>query len=152
MVKKTQAISTPFGESIAFMLSLLGSLESGRFRELLSSHSLEPRSFSVLRVLMNHQSYSQRELSQELKIPESSLVAVIDNLEEANMLVRVVHPSDRRVHLLELTDIGRKKIAEATENAWRHEFELSSGLSEEERKILLEGLTKIAHNLGISWE
>jgi DNA-binding MarR family transcriptional regulator len=139
----------PFGQSIAFMLSVLGAIETRRFGELMSSFGLEPRSFGVLSLLSQAGPSTQHALAMALAIPDSTMVALIDGLEEAKLVVREPHPDDRRAWQVSLTEAGRQVVTRATARAWEHESEITGGLGEEGRAQLLELLLHVARNLSV---
>ncbi|WP_298338361.1 MarR family winged helix-turn-helix transcriptional regulator [Ferrimicrobium sp.] len=137
----------PFGESVAFMLSFLGAMETQSFRSLMTSLSLEPRSFGVLRVLAEVGSLTQHRLAERAHVPASTLVAMLDDLEANGLIARSPHPGDRRAHQVRLTTQGREVVDRATVLAWRHEEAVTAGFSPVERQQLLAALSRILQNL-----
>lgn len=55
---------------------------------------------------------SQTTLGDELYLDKASVVRMLDYLEEAGCITRDQNPSDRRAHILTLTDKARKMIPE----------------------------------------
>ena len=56
---------------------------------------------------------TQQELVDRSMIDPSSMVAVIDELEELGLAERQTHPSDRRKHAVHLTEEGSKTLERA---------------------------------------
>jgi MarR family transcriptional regulator for hemolysin len=54
---------------------------------------------------------SQRALADQLGVEGPSVVAMLDRLEQAGLVLRTPSPSDRRVKLVLLTDAGRDLYA-----------------------------------------
>lgn len=131
------------------MLSVLGAIETRRFGELMSAFGLEPRSFGVLRVLFESGPSTQHALAMALSIPDSTMVALIDGLQEARLVVREPHPDDRRAWQVSLTEAGHQVVTRATARAWEHESEITGGLGEEGRAQLIELLLHVARNLSV---
>ncbi len=129
------------------MLSILGTIETQSFRALMTSLSLEPRSFGVLRVLAEVGPLTQHRLSELAHVPASTLVALLDDLETGGLITRCPHPGDRRAHQVLLTTQGREVIDRATALAWRHEEAITAGFSSAERQGLLAALSRILQNL-----
>jgi DNA-binding MarR family transcriptional regulator len=77
------------------------------------------------------------------------MVAIVDELEEAELVERRPHPSDRRVRCLFLTASGRRKLARGRRIAAEHEEELMRGLSAADRKMLGAFLRKVVDQQGI---
>ena len=111
---------------------------------------LEPRQFALMRSIEAAEGRSQNEVGEALRIPPSSMVAVIDLLERRGLVERRPHPSDRRARLLYMTPDGRELLAGATKLAMGLESVVSEGLSPEERATLLDMLTRVADNLGLT--
>lgn len=54
-----------------------------------------------------------RDLAQALGTTARNVTAIVDALEEAGLVVRVPHPTDRRATVVELTDRGRRELVAA---------------------------------------
>ncbi len=60
---------------------------------------------------------SQRALADQLGVEGPSVVAMLDRLEAAGLVVRSPSPPDRRVKLIHLTDAGRALFAKVRKQA-----------------------------------
>ena len=60
---------------------------------------------------------SQRALADELGVEGPSVVAMLDRLEAAGLVLRAPCPTDRRVKLVHLTDAGRALYAKVRKQA-----------------------------------
>ncbi len=76
-----------------------------------------------------------------------SVVRLVDGLEEAGLLERRPHPTDRRVRTLWLTSEGEGVAAQVVEITKIVRSEAFAGLSSEEREQLLDLLVTIRRNL-----
>jgi DNA-binding MarR family transcriptional regulator len=139
----------PFGHAVGFLLSQLGYAVTRRFKGDLEGLSLEPRHFGLLRGINAAQNISQQALGETLQIPASSVVALLDQLEEKGLVRRVLDPSDRRVRLVELTDAGRVTLARAIEIAMGVEAAVCAGLSSDEREALMATLRRVGANMDL---
>ena len=137
----------PFGEIVAFALSILGTLELLNFRVLMTLLPLEQRTFGVPRALADVGSAKQHHLSQLAQLPASTMVAILDELEAADLVSRDPEPGDRRAHQVSLTAQGRDLIERATALAWCHEQEITAGLSANDRKALLDAVSLVFRDL-----
>jgi DNA-binding MarR family transcriptional regulator len=113
------------------------------FREALGQDGLSPRVFSALSLTVQMPNITQSSLARELGIERSGLVAIVDELESRQYLVRTAVPGDRRVQALVPTDAGRKAYADAVATVRAHETRLLSSLTQGERDSLLRMLQKI---------
>ena len=60
---------------------------------------------------------SQRALADQLGVEGPSVVAMLDRLEQAGLVLRAPSPTDRRVKLVHLTDAGRALYAKVRKQA-----------------------------------
>jgi DNA-binding MarR family transcriptional regulator len=134
---------------VGFLLSQLGFETSRRFGELMAEVELEPRQFALMRAIEAYDGQSQNAIGTWLRIPASSMVAVIDDLEARQLVERRLHPSDRRARTLHLTEAGRDVLGRATVLAMGLERTICGGLSAEGRRQLLDSLALVADNLGL---
>jgi DNA-binding MarR family transcriptional regulator len=106
---------------------------------------LTPAQFSVLLLLDQNPGRNQTEIANTLGILRPNFVAMLDRLESRELCARVRSASDRRSHILVLTDKGRAVLARAKKLvANKHEARLIELLGPENHTALLEMLAKIA--------
>lgn len=138
-----------FGQAVGFLLSQLGFETARRFGELMREIDLEPRQFALMRAIRQLEGQSQNAIAEHLRIPRSSMVAVIDHLEGRGLVERRPHPSDRRTHALFLTPRGGKVLRRGMELGMGFEAVVCAGFEPQERAELMARLTRIAGNLGL---
>jgi DNA-binding MarR family transcriptional regulator len=106
---------------------------------------LTPAQFSVLLLLDRNPGRNQTEIASTLGILRPNFVAMLDGLESRDLCSRIRSASDRRAHILVLTDKGRAVLARAKKLvATKHEARLSELLGPTNRAALLGMLAKIA--------
>jgi len=109
---------------------------------------LTPAQFSVLLLLDRNPGRNQTEIANTLGILRPNFVAMLDGLENRGLCERVRSASDRRSHILLMTDKGRAVLARAKKLvATRHEARLNELLGPANRVALLDMLAKIAGEL-----
>lgn len=101
------------------------------------------RFYGVLLALTELGPRSQHELSKLLHVNRTMMVALIDSMEEAELVERRRNPSDRRSYALEPTATGRHTLEELDTAVDRAEDELTSGLTAEERRRLQQLLSMV---------
>jgi DNA-binding MarR family transcriptional regulator len=107
---------------------------------------LTPAQFSVLLLLDQNPGRNQTEIANTLGILRPNFVAMLDGLESRELCARMRSASDRRSHILVLTDKGRAVLARAKKLvANKHEARLIELLGTENHAALLDMLAKIAH-------
>ena len=140
----------PFGQATGFLLSQLGFEISRRFGALMSEVGLEPRHFAVLRAIEAMEGSAQNAVGDCIRVPASSMVAIVDQLEQLQVVERRPHPSDRRSRTLHLTDHGRTVLDRAVEVAMGFESILNAGFTDPQRQELIAMLSRVADNLGLT--
>ena len=108
-----------------------------RTAEALSDVGLTPATFALLNVLGARTGAIQRELSADMGVDPSAMVALIDELERAGMVERRRRPDDRRAWEVTITSKGRRALGAARRLAKGVEDEVLGGLKPAERRQLL---------------
>jgi DNA-binding MarR family transcriptional regulator len=90
---------------------------------------------SVLTCLADFGPASQRETAERLGMDCSDIVAVLDDLERSDLVVRRRDQRDRRRHLVTLTPAGRRVLRRLDTEADRVEDALLTPLSNDEREV-----------------
>jgi MarR family transcriptional regulator, 2-MHQ and catechol-resistance regulon repressor len=101
--------------------------------------------FMVLEVLLHKGPLTISAIGEKVLLASASMTSAIDRLERRELVRRRSCNSDRRIRIVELTDCGKTFIEEIYA---RHEKDLEAvvgGLSEEERRVMYEGLKKVGH-------
>ena len=134
----------PLASAPGFLLSWNGRRIAYLFGEALEPLGLKPPHFGVLNLIASAPGSAQQELVEGSMIDPSSMVAVLDELEELGLARRRPHESDRRKHALELTDAGERLLKRARGVA-RSVFEdVASALDPDEVETLRRLLRKLA--------
>ncbi len=89
---------------------------------------------------------SQQELGELIKKDRTSIVAIVDELEAAELLKRHRNPTDRRAYALEPTEKGLEWLRRALPVVAAAEDEILAGLDPRERQVLLELLQRVLFN------
>jgi DNA-binding MarR family transcriptional regulator len=110
----------------------------------LESLGLTVRHFGVLTFLRGYEleaprqggSLSQQAIGERLRVDRTTMVALIDHLEQKGYVKRVRNPDDRRAYVITLTSAGRRAQARAEKAVDAHAHEFFGRLSEAERREL----------------
>jgi DNA-binding MarR family transcriptional regulator len=100
-------LHSPAEELTVLLAALVPALER-RFLNVTSQLGLTRQQAQLLVQLPADEALSQREMSQRLHCAPSSVVGLIDGLEQRGWLTRRVDSVDRRVNVLVLTPAGRQ--------------------------------------------
>jgi DNA-binding MarR family transcriptional regulator len=135
--------------TLSFLLSQVGIYASQRFAERLAAIDLQPPLFRILNLVDAAAGLSQQAIGEAIQVPPSRMVALVDELERRELVVRQSCPGDRRVRALFVTAKGRRLLARGREVASEHERELTRGLSAADAKRLTSLLQRIVEEQGI---
>jgi DNA-binding MarR family transcriptional regulator len=86
-----------------------------------------------------------RDIGEQLGATPRNMTALVDSLQEARLVVRRPHPTDRRATLIELSDAGAREAEQALEprlDAMAELFESLSPAEREQFSALLGKLTR----------
>ncbi len=134
----------PLASAPGFLLSWNGQRAAHVFAATLAPLGLRPPHFGVLTLIDSHPGCAQQELVDRSLIDPSSMVAVIDELEELGLAERRAHPGDRRKHAVHLTAKGRQTLQQARQVAIETAKEMFAPLTAGEVETLRGLLRKLA--------
>jgi MarR family transcriptional regulator, lower aerobic nicotinate degradation pathway regulator len=134
----------PLASAPGFLLSWNGQRMAHAFQEALRPLGLRAHHFGVMTLIAADPGSTQQELGERSMIDPSSMVAVIDELEESGLAERKPHPSDRRKHAVHLTEDGLATLKQARATAMRAAGAQFAALDAEELETLRRLLRKLA--------
>lgn len=111
--------------------------------EALAPFGLDARELGVLLVLASYEPASQQQVAQRLGVDRTTMVAVVDTLEDKGLVSRHPHAEDRRRNVVGLTDAGQDTLRQATQASDDAERALLAPLSPEERQRLRGALAQV---------
>ena len=100
------------------------------------------RNMVVLAYLRDHPGASQQAMTEQLSMDSNTGVLVLNDLEDLEFVERRRDPSDRRRHLVDITDAGLEALEEAELAQGSIEDEILAGLSQADRAELRRLLVK----------
>ncbi|MPY77097.1 MAG: MarR family transcriptional regulator [Actinophytocola sp.] len=115
----------------------------------LKSHKLTFARFEALVLLTfaRRGSLPMRVMGERLQLHPTSVTNIVDRLEADSLVTRLPHPTDRRTTLVEITQAGRDRCAEATKAVTDIDFGLT-GLTGRQTDQLIELLTRVRKATG----
>jgi DNA-binding MarR family transcriptional regulator len=121
-----------------------------RLNRLVYRHATEEalgmrlKQYALLSVLREQESMSQQALGEQMHVDANNLVLLLNDSEDSGWLERRRDPSDRRRHIVVLTDPGLEALAHAEEAIEDVEDQVLGPLDAEERATLRRLLRKAA--------
>lgn len=121
-----------------------------RFFELttgaLAPAGINGREAAVLRAIDNPHPLAQGEIARRMGIDRTTMVALIDDLQERGLVQRRQDPDDRRKNVVELTDAGQKITRQAIKASEQAERTFLSPLSADEAEQFKKTLRALLHS------
>lgn len=113
------------------------------FNRTAGSGDISPPQFGALILIEANPGISQSAIAAALRFDRSTLVQIIDRLEDRGFVVREVSAHDRRSHALKLTPEGIIALADLKQRTNAHEDHMTRMLSADEKAQLLELLARL---------
>lgn len=135
---------------MSYLLAALGAHAQARFRELLAPLDIRPQHFGALCWIAANDGSTQQEIADLMQVRRNLMVGLVDDLEQAGLVVRGRHPADRRAYALRLTAAGESVLAAAERQADHVSAELLAPLDPAQRAALQEALLTVGAELGLS--
>ena len=114
------------------------------FRATMGPSGLTQIQFAVLELVHCNPAVSQVELSGQLAVDKASMMAIVDRLEQASLLIRRASKIDRRRQELYVTLKGGQKLEEMRALIVAHEQALFANIPASELARLTRSLKKIS--------
>lgn len=130
-------------DSYGFLFGKVLETMVNTFEDRSREYTLTSKHYGVMLVIHSNPNVSQKEIGEILRIDRTTMVALIDYLENIGFAKRIKNPSDRRTYYLSLTDKGNNVLNECWDILEECEITALKPLSEKERARLKEWLLKI---------
>jgi MarR family transcriptional regulator, transcriptional regulator for hemolysin len=127
---------------ISFLLSHASHVLATRMTEALQEIGLTPRGQCVLMHALPGE-LTQIELARVADLDKTTMVVVLDELEEAGYAERVPSPADRRARLVRVTERGRQVTAAGRDIVDRVHREVLDALPPGQRQAFIDALTTL---------
>ncbi|MFF1712585.1 MarR family winged helix-turn-helix transcriptional regulator [Streptomyces sp. NPDC058268] len=116
----------------------------GLVAEALAGEDMKMWHHVVLSAVADQAPVAQAALGRSISLDPKDLVGVINDLQDAGLVLRSPDPADRRKNAITITENGERTLDRCAEVAWRANNELLAPLSAAERKQFLALLTRIS--------
>src|ERR1700759_1720588 len=126
------------------LIARVARLVRSRLDAALGPSELRQRQLVALSYLRDHGPARQQALAQSLCMDASSLVCLLNDLEDRDLIARRRDREDRRRGILELTDHGREALAESDAALAEIDAEILADLDEAERTELRSLLGRLS--------
>lgn len=117
------------------------------YSAILSDVDLTLPQFTLLGELVQSGTVSMSEIGSKLHISKPAVTSLVDRLEKNKFLVRLAHPKDRRINLLEIQPKGKKAVQEIQAQALQLLLESYEQFKPGEQKIISDFYAVISKKL-----
>lgn len=114
------------------------------FEESMGDLNISPVGFAVMEVLNQNPGLTQSKLATAIFLDRSSVVPLLDKMENRGLLSRQASTTDRRNNHLFLSEEGQALLAKAMERVESHESKMAKLLNPDEYRQLITLLTKLS--------
>ena len=131
-------------ERLSFLLKQAFALVDEATERELAQLSVNGREFAVLTLVDAEGAASQQRLAARIGVDRTTMVALIDALEEKRLVRRRRDPSDRRAYIVEATPAGRKTLQRALKAVKLAEQQALASLTATEAAAFKQTLQRLA--------
>jgi MarR family transcriptional regulator, transcriptional regulator for hemolysin len=134
-------------ERLGFLMHDAARLMRKRFETLAAAYGLSAAQWRLMVRLVKEEGVAQARLAELLEIEPISVSRLLDRMEESGWVERRQDSGDRRVRTIFPTEKSRKTFGEVKAVAGEVYEEALAGLSPEQRRATIHGLSTIVDNL-----
>src|SRR5918992_3842398 len=139
-----QDLGPQLSERLAYLLKRAQLELDALHEENLAPYDISARELAVLLLLDAREPESQQQAGKRLGVDRTTMVALIDALENKGLVVRRPDAEDRRRNVIALTRSGSTRLRQATRASDQAEQRLLAELDEAESAQLRDLLRRIA--------
>ena len=135
-------------DCISFALGKASQRVTQLARQRLASYGVTPVQYALLKVLWERDEQSGAELGERLLLDSATMTGLLDRLEQAGLIERKPHATDRRVNQVVLTAQGHSLQVSLDQEMDEMNHELLSAFAPSEVVLLQTLLTTLAGRKG----
>ncbi len=143
MSLSSEAQAAPAPAQASVLIARIARVVRQRFEQVLTPLGLSQRDLVALSYLRGHGPTPQQLLAERLRLDASSMVCLLNALEESELVLRRRDRADRRRAIVQLSDKGEQVLHEVDDAVDVVEQEMLTGLDGEERSTLHRLLSRL---------
>ena len=138
------ALPPSMRDRVPFLLYSASQMSHALANQMLATMGLSARQVGILTLVTELEPMTQKALGDILRIDRTTMVALLDDLEDKGYVARERHPRDRRAFLVHPTDSGRRAQVRAVRILDEQQERFLAPLTADER-LQLAALLKRLH-------
>ncbi|MDV7338069.1 MarR family transcriptional regulator [Terasakiella sp. A23] len=147
--KKQNTNIGPLNDLMTYHLRRAQVSAFNNFNDAMAETQVTPGQFGVLTLIDSNEGMSQSAVARALGVERSTMVAVIDGLQNRDLVIRKPSQTDRRSNALELSEKGKQVFDRCVELAKEGDAKTVGSLSDEEAVQLMTLLRKMNSAAGV---
>lgn len=136
-------LATGIAEDVVVLLARASGAALRRANAALDPFGLRARHYAAVRIAADAAGTPQRQIGMLLGLDPSAVVALVDDLERAGLVLRQPDPDDRRTRLITVTEAGLSLLAQIEAVAQRVQDEVLEALAPDQRARFVRMLQQI---------
>lgn len=134
-------------DSLGYVINHVARQFARALRDEISQHGVVPGQFAQLLALYEKDGITQQELCEIVQIEQPTMANTLKRMERDGLVERVPHASDRRKHLIVLTDKAKRLEGPLIDAANRVNAAATRGLERKDAGKLIATMRLLASNL-----
>ena len=130
-------------DMLLFSIGAVGRLVRKLGDRHVKAAGLTSAQFQVMFLLNESNGICQHDIENEFSLSRAAVSGLLDSMENAGLIRRVVSDNDRRLRIIEITPEGKSKLEMARKMAMDAEKAIDEVFSPEERRNMVEMLGRI---------
>lgn len=142
--ERAMVLRGPMADELGFHLRCAQLAAFRHFAQAVGAEGgITPGLYGMLQAIGSNPGLSQSALAVAMDVDRSSIVKVVDRLEEKGLIVRDTSPTDRRRYRLHMTPTGAQALQRIEDAVTRQDRAFSARLDDAERATLIDLLTRL---------
>jgi DNA-binding MarR family transcriptional regulator len=126
-----------------FLIRRLQQIQVAAFLQECADVDITPVQWGILTIVSDNPGVGHIEISEELGLDRSNVANVVNRLANRGLLIQKISAEDRRKKNITLTKAGEKMVGDVEVKARRAQRKILSSLSESERTVFIDLLTRL---------
>ncbi|EZQ10650.1 MarR family winged helix-turn-helix transcriptional regulator [Acinetobacter sp. Ver3] len=128
---------------LGFLLRKTSHVYRLKMERVLAEYSITPPQFTILKIILTYPGFTNAEIARFASLTPQTVNLMISKLEKQNILYKTSHSTNKKIQLIEISDLGKKLMEDCGDAIDLLEDSLVDGFSESEIRIVRNWMKKI---------
>ena len=125
-------------ESWGFVLGKLTQEMDNQFSYKLKKFDITSRDYGVLSTVNSNPNLTQKEIGALMQIDRTTMVQLVDFLENKKYVTREINPKDRRQNIIRITSLGNDIVTQMWQSMKQIERKVIEESQDYQKQVILE--------------